>query len=248
MKNRLFAIVSCAISIFFAQHISAQLAEEQSRGIFSGLSSGTGSSEKISFGFRGGINFSSFAEEDNEDSKNRITYSAGLIMDIPVMSNVYIQPGLFLSNKGSKYEAKYSDEEYETKDEMSINLAYLQMPILISYRYALSDGLKWNFDFGPYFAYGIAGNVEYKYTTYDGETEVEEDSFDAFTKGNDNDDDNMGLNRFDAGLCFGTGLFFGKAYIGIQYELGLTNIANKDAWDDYSIKNRNLLISIGYNF
>jgi hypothetical protein len=100
---------------------------------------------------------------------------------------------------------------------------------------------------GPYLAYGILGSANDKYTyTYRGETESDSESIDAF--GDPDDEDNLGLNRFDAGLSFGTGINFGKIYLGIQYDLGLQNIIDWDDDDDDFLKTRTFSINVGYKF
>ena len=242
MKKIIAFVSVCLVGIIGIQQISAQFVEDTNKKFnISSITNG-----EITFGVRSGLNFASLSlSEDDDDlkSESRFSYSFGLIADIPVTQNIYIQPGLFLTNKGHKYTYKEEDYYGEYKGEITIELPYIQIPILASYRHNISNDLKWNIDFGPYLSYGIgSGKVKYK-ETYDGETETE--SEDAFGDG----DDNFGINRFDAGLCFGTGVTFNKAYIGIQYELGLSDITNKDAWDkDFSAKTRNFSINIGYNF
>ncbi len=39
-----------------------------------------------------------------------------------------------------------------------------------------------------------------------------------------------------------------KFYIGLSYDLGLANIAEKKEWPDMKIRNRNFSIGVGYNF
>ena len=58
------------------------------------------------------------------------------------------------------------------------------------------------------------------------------------------DDD---TNRFDAGLKIGAGVTFSQHYyVGMAYEWGFVNLL-KDC-DNISLKNKNLMISLGYNF
>ena len=47
------------------------------------------------------------------------------------------------------------------------------------------------------------------------------------------------------GLQVGTGITFNKIYVGAAYEFGLTNAIDED---DYSVKNSNFMINVGYNF
>ena len=56
---------------------------------------------------------------------------------------------------------------------------------------------------------------------------------------------NDNFKRFDAGFIFGAGVTFGHIFVGMNYELGLSNNL-KDS--DISQKNRNFSINLGYNF
>lgn len=55
------------------------------------------------------------------------------------------------------------------------------------------------------------------------------------------------LKDFDTGLEVGVGVSFKKIYLGLKYELGLLNIYSKDNHAG-KIKNRNLMVSVGYDF
>ena len=76
----------------------------------------------------------------------------------------------------------------------------------------------------------------------------------SFLNGKSDEDKEKGdLKRFDFGLSFGTGVSFDKFYVGLKYDLGLSNIGEKDRWykgedDKAKIKTGNFAISVGYNF
>lgn len=214
--------------------------------------------QETTWGIRGGLNISNVADkytgnvENGEsksdyetDFKSRIGFHLGVIVDLGLSESFYIQPGLFFTTRGMKYKDSSEDEKYEEK----YNLNYLQLPILASYRIALSDNVKWHINAGPYLAYGLGGKVKWE-DSYDGETEKGDyKAFGTSDEDADEDDYKAGLKRFDAGLSFGTGISINKVYFGLTYDLGLTNIADKKEWgDDYKLKNRNFAISVGYNF
>lgn len=201
--------------------------------------------QEVKFGVKAGLNLSTaggdmkdFIEDIGMDQKSHIGFHIGAFVDLGLTENFYIQPGLFYSNKGLKGELK-EDDSYKLK----MNLSYLEIPILASYRINLSDNMKWHINAGPYLAYGIGGKIKF-------EGELLEDEFDdlkAF------DEDEGDLKRFDFGLSFGTGVNFKSVYLGVKYDLGLTNIAG-DSWEgdeessSTKIKNRNFSISVGYTF
>jgi len=228
--KKLFLIAVCTFS---ALAVSAQRASSSSSSFFS--------TEKVEggvqFGIRAGLNFANASFSSDEYSvspKSRTTFHVGVIADIPLMQSLYIQTGLYLQNKGCKEE--YSRETTTAKP------MYLEIPILASYRYNFSDAAQLQINFGPYLAYGIGGKIK---SESDGESE-EEDFFGSY-----DDSDNAGYKRFDMGLQVGAGVTFASHYyVGVAYQFGLVNTkdlpSNYDG--DYSVKNKNWMISLGYNF
>ncbi len=176
------------------------------------------------------------------DFKNRVGFKIGVIYDWGISESFYIQPGLYFTTRGAKI--KESEEDYKYEEKWKLN--YLQLPILASYRIALSDNVKWHINAGPYVAVGVGGKVKWEVTD-DGDTD--KGDYKAFgTADEDSDQEKGGLKRFDAGLSFGTGVSINKFYVGLTYDLGLVNAADKDAWKDYKMRNRNFSIGVGYNF
>lgn len=207
--------------------------------------------QESGFGVRASLNLSNInnkydgnigsgeSKSDYEvDFKNRIGFKIGIIYDWGLSESFYLQPGLYFTTRGAKYEENDEDYKYEEK----WNLNYLQLPILASYRIALSDNVKWHINAGPYLACGLGGKVKWE-DIYDGEKE--KGDYKVFGTSNE-DSDGGNLKRFDAGLSFGTGVSINKFYIGLIYDLGLTNIAKKDV--NYKLKNRNFSIGVGFNF
>lgn len=214
--------------------------------------------QESGFGVRLGMNISNLSQkfdgtvDDGEsksdyeiDFKSRIGVKVGVIYDWGLSEAFYIQPGLYFTTRGGKYDEGDEDGKYEEK----WNLSYLQLPILASYRIPLNDNMKLHINAGPYLACGLGGKVKWEYT-YDGETEKGDYKAFGTTKEDDEDEDSEkgGLKRFDAGLSFGAGVSIKKFYVGLSYDLGLANIADQDQWKDYKIRNRNFSIGVGYNF
>ena len=231
--KKLFLVVVCAIC---ALTVSAQRASSSSSSFFSTEKVDDG----VQFGIRAGINFANASCKEDGDKVSldaRTTFHVGVIADIPLMQSLYVQTGLYLQNKGAKYEE--SGDGWRVKDEYKP--MYLQIPLLASYRYDFSDDVQLQFNVGPYFAYGIGGKVKSS-EEFDGDT----DSWEIDFFGDKDDEESMGNKRFDCGLQVGGGLTFAKKYyIGVAYEFGFGNISK---WDDTTIKNKNLMVSLGYNF
>lgn len=228
MKKILFVLV-CAACAF---SVSAQRASSSSTSFFSTEKA----DQSVAFGIRVDMNSSNmkFSEDNSSYSPdNQIGFNAGVSIDIPMLQSLYLQTGLYYTTKGFKIEENDGDEKYSTKATPS----YLEIPVMASYRYDFSDNAQLQINFGPYFAYGIGGKYKEEWS-YKGEKEEEKE--DLFGK-------DKYFNRFDAGLGIGAGFTYSKIFIGLNYQFGLSNIA-QNTEDGYSVKNKNLSISIGYNF
>lgn len=227
--KKLFLTIACAVC---ALAVSAQRASSSSSSFFSTEKA----DQPITIGVRAGMNFSNFTG-DIDDLDSRIGFNAGVVVDFPLMQSLYLQSGLFVTQKGAKYE--------EDGVEIKANPLYIQIPVLASYRYNFSDATQLQVNFGPYLAYGISGKLKFEVE------DMVKDEIDFFG----DDDDQFGGKRFEVGLQVGAGVTINKFYIGCAYEFGLTN-AFDSKWDtdeDYDPisfkgKNSNFMINVGYNF
>lgn len=236
MKKKLLVLV-CA---FCALTASAQRASSSSSSFFSTEKADGG----VTFGIRAGVNFAKITASDNDGNSftpdSRTSFHVGVIADIPLMESLYVQTGLFLQNKGYKYEE--SREDY--KSEETAKPMYLEIPVLASYRYNFSDALQLQVNFGPYFGYGIGGKVKNEWSGYGYSDEEEVDFF-----GDNDDDDTAHHKRFNCGLQIGAGVTLSDHYyLGFAYQFGLTNIYDTRSGSDYKEKDKNWMISLGYNF
>lgn len=224
--------VTAIISMACVFGASAQRASSSSTSFFSTEKADQG----ITWGIRGGLNLSNMKISDgssSESADSKPGFNIGVSVDIPLLQSLYLQSGLYYTTKGYKHSEEYDRE----KDEVKVISQYLELPVMASYRYNFNETAQLQVNFGPYFAYGIGGKAKESYE-YNGDKD--EDKYDLFGKEGI-------LNRFDAGLGIGAGITLSKFFIGINYQFGLANIA-KDAPNDYSIKNKNFSINIGYNF
>ncbi|MCD8288610.1 MAG: PorT family protein [Prevotella sp.] len=218
-------------------------------------------SEGITWGIRGGLNVSN-QHGNGENAGSKAGFNVGVVADIPIISQYfYIQPGLYYTMKGYRATDKDSGDWGYDKYTEKVNPYYIEIPILLSGRYNITDKVQVQVNAGPYFAIGIAGKYKTKdewETYYNDNYWVDKWQCDYFGPYNDyyfgEGKYSGGLEgkRFECGLSFGAGFTFVKHYyIGFQYELGLTN-AYSDNLIQYSrfdsIKNRNCMISLGYNF
>lgn len=217
--------LACAVIALTA---SAQRASSSSSSFFS--------TEKVdlpvTFSIRGGLNVASLSLE-GIDTKSKAGFHAGVGVDFPILESFYVQSGLYYSMKGVKFDYTSSGEKFEDK----LNIGYIEIPVLASYRYNFDDANQLQFNFGPYFAYGVHGKVK-ETATYRG-VSYEDDygwfSNDGYVKG----------KRFDMGLQLGLGVTLAKHfYVGVAYEFGLVNQVK----DSNATKNSNFMASVGYQF
>lgn len=214
----------------------------------SSSSSSKGKSELSTiFGIRAGLTLANQSIEVGSTSvspDNRTTFHIGVIADIPMARNFYIETGLFLQNKGFKMtDAK--------NNKLTCKPLYLELPVLASCRLKLSDAMQLQLNAGPYVAHGLGGKAELR--SSDGHASIENDVF--YHEGEETEN----YNRFDVGLQFGAGFIVYKHYyIGVSYDLGLINTQKNVSTfvgpsgfinvGGFKAKNRSWAISIGYNF
>lgn len=182
----------------------------------------TNAQEKIAFGVRAGLNVNSLSVSGGSDLKSRIGYHVGAVMDWNVAKNLYVQPGLYFTTRGAK------------ASDMKINMNYLQIPISVAYRFPVTEKVKIDVNAGPYVALGLGGKAKFSDDNLGGSADMKMFGSEGLCK------------RFDAGLRFGAGVHFQRFYLGLNYDLGLANIARESGSD--KIKNGAFQISLGYNF
>lgn len=213
--------------------------------LFAALAAGTitgaAAQEPITFGARAGLNFDSQKQSAGNESKtlgNKAGFHLGAVADVPLASYVpslpawfYFQPGLYLTTKGSK--ESNSGQGFSVTSTAS--LYYLELPLLASVKYPLTDDIKVRAHFGPSIGFAVSGKAKIE-TTGGGQTES--------TEGNYFESDNR--SRFHFGLGFGAGVDYKQFYLGLGYDLGLSNIHSGEG--DFSNTNRTFGISLGYNF
>lgn len=220
-----------------------------------------GQNHPFSFGVKVGTNLSNAKEETNYavvgNKKSKFGYQIGLTMEYNINNSIYVSSGLSLSSKGTIHE----DEEIWTGGSnppvtswrKTTNQVYLQLPLTIGYKIALSNVTKVRVNAGPYAAVGVGGKEIVKTkTTPSGVKEDEKIKSETFDKNNNGYYSPYNLNRKDYGAIFGLGLQHKKIIFGLDYEIGLLNIYEPDKTETSpspgTYNNRNLTLTIGYFF
>lgn|SRR5574344_222336 len=116
---------------------------------------------------------------------------------------LFLEAGLFYTEKGGK-------GTYQSKT-FKYNLDYLEVPIVVKYKYFIDDDFSIQPYFGGFLACGVGGKVK---------DYGDRQSSDSFS------DDYF--QRFDGGLRLGCGMSFQNLYVDVAYDFGLANICHSD--------------------
>ncbi|MDT3369279.1 MAG: PorT family protein [Bacteroidota bacterium] len=192
---------------------------------------------QMSWKVKAGVNISDITNWELADYKPG--YQFGVGMDYYFNDHWGIQPSIMLISKGYKskgdnfnsfYSAQYSNQELKSFD-LTDNKVYVELPLLLTYRFDVSSKFKLILSGGGYVSYGIAGKYKRTDTHLDGTTrKVNEDSF---TKG---------VEKFDTGLAAGATLEYKEKYsIGLSGDFGLKSTQS-------TFKNRTYGLTFGYRF
>jgi hypothetical protein len=199
MKKRLKLLLGIC-SLFFLPNVQAQ----------------------IKFGPKIGLNLSEMTLKSSGvsiDPETYVGYNIGVISEITLKNNFFLQPGVSYSMKGTKYNVSDYD--------LSIKSSFMDLFINVLHKQNMGS-MKMLLFAGPYFAYGVGGEYVIDGESYD------------INYGPDED-----MKSLDVGLNLGTGIDIDNFQITIQYGLGLVNL---NTTDDAEMKSRVIGISMAYLF
>ena len=188
--------------------------------------------DNLKWGVMAGMNVSKYTITGFD---NRIGFHTGVKAELGLSqeaSGAYMDFAALLTLKGAKIDGG-------SIASIKFNPYYLEVPVHVGYKYAVNDDFALFGSVGPYIAVGLFGKAKAKVdgNIADlGELGTNSASEDIF--GDD------GLKRFDFGLGLKAGVEFSKKYqVAISYDFGLIDVQK-----DLGMKNRNLMISLGYMF
>ena len=177
------------------------------------------------FGIKGGLNFSTIAISGSGTTTtpdSKIGFNLGVISEIPLATDFYLQPGLLFSTKG------YKMSNFSGSD-LSVSTNNIEIPINALYKLNAGSVKVLGFA-GPYIGYAVSGKLK-------SGDESEDIKFSG---------DNKMMNALDLGFNFGAGVEISNFQITAQYGLGLTNtFAN---FGDTKVKNKVFGVSVAYLF
>lgn len=190
---------------------------------------GSKSDEGVSLSGEIGLNLSKFTHIDRWN-KIKAGVNVGVMAEQPILNSLSAKAGLFYTLKGAK--GKLNGTLVST-----FAPAYLEIPVLASYRYAVKDNLRLQFDLGPYFAYGLHGKNKNKYTSGMQGGANSETEFKMFSG------DNKQLKRFDFGLRFGPQVTWdNQLSVSLAYEFSFIDISKMGG----KVGLGNFMINLGY--
>ncbi len=197
------------------------------------------------FGVKAGLNLSNMLIKNDEDTwsedfKMKPGFHAGVTAEFPVTEIFSFETGVLLTTKGFKQSNEDSFMGETEKNELKLNLFYLDVPLTAKIAYDIGSAEVYCV-FGPYAGLGLSGKSKME-SSYAGETETGEEDITWGTA-----EDEADLKRLDFGLMLGAGIEISSVQVGVSYGLGLANISPYTE-DGSKINNRVLGISVGYKF
>lgn len=177
------------------------------------------------FGFRIGPSFSYVNSDDARlDGGNWQTgLNVGVVAGIPLSDYqpIYLEGGLSYIEKGGK-------KDLSSGKKMTYDLNYLEIPVVLKYKYNVDNHFSIQPQLGGYFAAGVGGKIK---------NFEEREAQNSFSEKN--------FRRLDGGLRIGCGVQYDMFYCDLTYDIGLANICH-DTFD--KSRNGGLQLNFGVNF
>ncbi|MBE8724086.1 porin family protein [Flavobacterium hungaricum] len=191
--------------------------------------------EKVKMGIKAGLNLSTLTYDENElNSSEKTGFTAGIMVEIPVVKNFSLQPELLYSQQGTK--TSFSDPDVTNSNyNGTLKLNYLNIPVML--KYYLIQGLS--VQAGPQIGILLKANNKYQ------------DNFLGYEN-----KESLNLKEYSSGIDtsvnFGLGYQFKeKFYADLRYNISYSNVFKKGDVNHFisnDMKNRVFQITIGYFF
>lgn len=195
-------------------------------------------------GIRAGLNLANVLAKDdmsNYGDSYKSTPGAhfGVTGDFPITDLLSFEAGILASTKGFKEEITIESFGITSDIKTQLNTVYVDVPLTVKAKFGVGS-TKFFVQAGPYVSLGVTGNIRSEVTVA-GETAKD----DTKIKWGSADGDD--LKSLDYGITVGAGVMLSGFQVGLSYWSGLANIS---AYQEMGTKisNRNLMISLGYNF
>lgn len=182
---------------------------------------GTSAFAQARAGIKGGAILSNLEQEpeQNDCCDNKTGFAAGAFVSLGIANVIGIQPEFMYVQKGAKSTDGLGDEQ-------TLNIDYIDIPVLLTVGIPTGTGVRPFFVGGPVFSFKAGkANVE--------------------SGGNKDESIDEDVSSNDMGLAFGGGLDIGRAIVEVRYNFGLKDV-NEDAGE--RARNNGFLILGGFRF
>lgn len=199
--------------------------------------------EKNIYGVRAGLNVANLSMDGLPTSSKVGFHVAGVYQRLLTSSMpLYLETGLQVSQKGCKLDFGES---------VKFNAMYLEIPVMVNYRFNIKDAVTLYPSVGFYYAFGIGGKTKYEGVDYDTDTTVSEKM---------NTFDEYGLKRSDLGMRVSATAEWKKFAFSLGYEFGFMNVSQNKPGVTFGedeecfitispkVKTSNFFVSVGYKF
>jgi hypothetical protein len=222
MKKFTFGLMLAAVALFAASPLFA---------------------EGMMFGVKGGVNMANLSGDDVSNTKSRTVFMGGAFMSYNISEIFAIQPELLYAMKGAAADIPDFDA--------SLNLSYIEIPILFKVNLPTEGKIKPSLYAGPSIGFLMSAEADSAGTTMDIKDYAKSTDYGIIAGGS------LGYQMGNGGLLF----------LEARYEIGLTSIAEKgfsligeDVEDlteeelaalaevEPDIKNSGFSIMVGYGF
>jgi len=185
-------------------------------------------------GLKGGINISTLSQKGADlvsvSWEPAIGFTVGACYTIDVNEYLAFQPELYYSKKGGKLEGSILG----VLASKSLAIHYLELPLLLKLKFPTQGSINPNLFVGPYVSLKLSDKGEIKVLGIELEEEL------------------IKIRGSDFGLVFGGGIDFkvrdAVVILDIRYDLGLVNVAEPVLGIENEMKNRSLILMVGYGF
>ncbi len=172
---------------------------------------------QFSVGIKGGVNFSQI-NSDNFNHSSVAGYQAGVFARVG--SGLYLQPEVYLSSTGGKFESNSTGIDYTA----NVKFTNLNVPLLLGHSFGSKD-LNFRIMAGPIYTYVLSKNESFSNNF--------EAAFQDFGK----------YNNSTLGIQAGGGVDIGPITADLRYEGGLTKIN-----DNFGQRQNLWALSVGFKF
>ena len=154
-----------------------------------------------------------------ENQSLKLSFHAGVIGDYEINRVMSFQSGLIYSDKGTRFFFKEKIDDIKIVISETVNIGYLEVPLMFVYRYETSRTEALRLGFGGYVSVALFGTYRLR-GRGDGVTESE--SIDI-NFGNTQADNYKGS---DVGIALEVSYDFNGFIVGTGLNYGITNVTN----------------------